>query len=439
MIQIQAIGGYNEIGRNMTAVKIDDTVIILDMGLYLPSYIKYTEDEDIRKIPIKKLVEVGAIPDDSIIDDWKKDVKMIIPTHAHLDHLGALPFISNNYHAEIICTDYTAELIKAICKDERIKLKNQVKSLPTNSRYKKGDVEIEFIHTTHSTPQAVMVAIHSKYGTLLYCNDFKFDSFPVLGKKPNFKRLKELGEEGVKLLICDSTRADDARKTPSESVARQMLKDLLLGIEATGKAIFVTTFSSHIARLKSIIDYAKRINRKPILMGRSLAKYVLAAERAKIVNFSKDVEIVGFSSKIQKRLRKLEKEKEKYLFVVTGHQGEPKAVLSKLARGDLKFNFEKEDCVIFSCSVIPSEINIEARHVLEEELKARKLRIFKDIHVSGHAAREDLRDLINMVKPKNLIPAHCEKQMADAMIELAGECGVENVIRVNDGDRIELK
>ena len=285
-----------------------------------------------------------------------------------------------------------------------------------------------------------MVAIHSKYGTVLYCNDFKFDSFPVLGKKPNFKRLKELGEKGcVKVLISDSTGAENASKTPSESVARQMLKDLLLGINAEDKAILVTTFSSHIARLKSIIDYAKRIDRKVLMLGRSLAKYVHAAENVNLVDFSKDVKIVKYSNKVQNALKLIEKNKHKYLIIATGHQGESKAVLSKIARGDFKFKLEKDDSVIFSCSVIPNKINIEARDVLEKELKKRQVRIFKDIHVSGHASREDLRDLINMVKPNIIIPAHCEPDMKEAMKELAEECDVPKVLLMGDGERFKVE
>jgi ribonuclease J len=440
MIELCSIGGYDEIGRNMTAIKIDEQVVIIDMGLYLPSYIEITEDEDIKKVPIKRLVQVGAIPDDSVIADWRKKVCAIVPTHAHLDHLGALPFISNKYDADILCTPYTRELILTICKDERLKLKNTIKPFSSNSKYKIGEIEIEFIHTTHSTPQAVMVAVHSKYGTVLYCNDFKFDSFPVLGKKPNFKRLKELGESGqVKVLISDSTGAENASKTPSESVARQMLKDLLLGIHAEDKAIIVTTFSSHIARLKSIIDYGKRIDRKILLLGRSLAKYVQAAERVNLVNFSKDVKIVKYSSKVKNVLKLIEKNKDKYLLIVTGHQGETKAVLNRIASGEFKFKLEKDDSVIFSCSVIPNKINIEAREALENDLKRKQVRIFKDIHVSGHASREDLRDLINMVKPSMIIPAHCEPDMKTAMKELAEECGVKNVLLASDGQRFEIK
>ena len=439
MIQICAIGGYNEIGKNMTAVKVGEDVIILDMGLYLPTYIQYTEDEDIKQVPIKKLVEVGAIPDDSVIADWRKNVKAIVPTHAHLDHLGALPYISNKYNAEILFTPYTKELLTTICKDEHLKLKNPVKPISPNSKYKVGEIEVEFIHTTHSTPQAVMVALHTSEGIILYCNDFKFDSFPVLGKKPNFKRLEELGQQGVRLLICDSTRADDAKKTPSESVAREMLKDLLLGIKADDKAIIVTTFSSHIARLKSIIEYGKKINRKVLMLGRSLAKYVQAAERVNLVNFSKEVKIVKYSSKVQNALKLIEKNKHEYLLIVTGHQGETKAVLSKIARGELKFDLGKDDAVIFSCSVIPHQVNIQAREALENELKHLQVRIFKDIHVSGHAAREDLRDLIKMVQPKSLIPAHCEPHMKQEMKGLAHECGVKDVILMADHERITIE
>src|SRR3990167_7198883 len=133
---------------------------------------------------------------------------------------------------------------------------------------------------THSTPHTVMIALHTKEGIVLYANDFKFDLFPTLGKKPNFRRLEELGKQKVLALICDSTYAADARKMPSEAIAREMLKEVMLGIDSKNKHVVVTTFSSHIARLNSIVEFGQRLNRKVVFMGRSMGKYVGAAERA---------------------------------------------------------------------------------------------------------------------------------------------------------------
>jgi len=440
MIEIIAVGGYNEVGKNCTAIKIDNQVILMDLGLHLDSYISYTEDEDLVAIDPDELMKVGAVPNISVLEGWKDKVKLIIPTHAHLDHVGAIPYLGNKFDAPILCTPFTAAVLKTILDDEKLKIKNKIKILNVNSSYKlSDDVTIEFINMTHSTPQTVMVALHTKYGIILYANDFKFDNFPVLGKKPNFERLKEIKGKTL-VLICDSTYAGEHKKTPSESVAKQMLKDVLLGTNSKGKAILITTFSSHLARLKSIIKYGKILDRKIVFLGRSLAKYVKAGEEAGLINFSKDVEIVKYGSKIKKKLKEIDKKRKKYLLVVTGHQGEKKATLSKIVREVFPFKLNPEDHVIFSCTVIPSEINIEHRRILEEQLKKYHVRTFRDIHVSGHAAREDLRDLINLVKPKHIIPAHGNLKMRSALADLAYEMGYDKefVHIVSDSKKISI-
>jgi ribonuclease J len=445
MIEICAVGGYDEIGKNMTAIKVGDEVIVIDMGLHLDSYIKYTEEEgeDTIEISADELAKVGAIPNDDVIKDWRSKVKAIVPTHAHLDHVGALTFMSNKYNAPILCTPFTAEVIKSISRDEKIKLKNEIKVLNVNSIYYISDkIKIEFINMTHSTPQTVMVAVHTPEGIVMYANDFKFDNHPTLGKKPNYKKLEELGKKGVKVLICDCTRAMRPIKTPSELVAKEMLRDVMLGVDSRNKAVIVTTFASHLARLKSIIEFGKKMNRKIVFLGRSLAKYTAAGENVGLVNFSKDVEIVKFGKQIKKRLKEIEKEKaDKYLLVVTGHQGEPKSTLAKIVNGEIPFTFNSEDHVIFSCTVIPSEINIHNRAMLEKKLREHGVRIFRDIHASGHASREDLRDLINLILPKHIIPAHGEKEMKEALVDLAVEKGYikgKTVHIVHDGDKVSF-
>lgn len=443
MIEIYAIGGYNEVGKNCTAIKVDNEVVIIDLGIHLESYIKLTEDDNIIKINPEKLMAVGAIPNVSVLNKIKNDVKAIVISHAHLDHLGAVPYLANRFDAPIIGTPFTIEVIKSILDEDKIVLDNDIKILNSNSTLNiSKNLKIEFIHITHSTPQTALVAIHTKYGIILYANDFKLDLYPVLGKKPNFKRLKEIGKEGVLALIVESTYANDAKKMPSESVAKQMLRDVLLSTDNKKNIIIVTTFSSHIARLKSIIEYGMKLNRKIIFMGRSLAKYVSAAEKAGIVNFSKDVEILKYGRQIERKLKKIGHEREKYILVVTGHQGEHKSVLSRISRGQFKFKFNYEDNVIFSCRTIPTPTNIANRETLENELKKFGVRIFKDIHQSGHAAREDLRDFINIIRPENIIPAHGDKEMKNSLAELAIEMGYKrnkNIFLVNNGNKISLE
>ncbi len=442
MVEICTVGGYNEVGKNSTAIKVGNEAFVLDLGIHLENYIKFTQDEDIVSLSPQELMDNGAVPDISAISDWKNNVKMLLPTHAHLDHIGALPYLTNNFKAPIMCTPFTSEVIKGIITEDKIKLNSKIKSMSANSVFKASDnVKIEFIHTTHSTPHTVMIALHTKEGIILYANDFKFDLFPTLGKKTNFKRLEELGNENVLALICDSTYASDARKMPSESVAKEMLKEVMLGLNSKNKHVVVTTFSSHIARLNSIVEFGQKMNRKIVFMGRSMAKYVRAAEATGIAKFSDRVEIFKFSGQIKRMLKKIAKDRGKYLMVVTGHQGEPKSTLSKMMNGELKFNFMPEDHIIFSCKTIPTPTNIENRKRLESDLRSYNVRIFKDIHQSGHAAREDLRDLINLVRPKHVIPAHGEPQMLSALADLAGEMGYnkgENVHLMKNGEMIRL-
>jgi len=443
-IEIHTIGGYNEVGKNCTAIKVDDEIVILDLGLQLENYIKYTEEEreELRFISGARLIEVGAAPDVSIIKKLKGEVKAIIPSHAHLDHIGAIPFLGHKFKkAEILCSPYTGAVLKAILKDEKVNLRNKIKILNVNSVYNiSKNIKVEFINMTHSTPQSVMIAIHTKEGTILYANDFKLDNNPTLGKKPNFERMKQL--KNVRALICNSIYAKDAMKTPSELVAKDMLRDVLLGVKSKNKALIVTTFSSHLARLKSIIECGKQLRRKIVFLGRSLAKYVGAGEEIGLVNFSKDVEIVKYRHEIKRKLRQIEKEgRDKYLIVMTGHQGEPKAVLSRIVNGSIPFSLHPDDIIVFSCKTIPVKINIENRKYLEKNLHKLGIRIFTDVHVSGHCSKEDDRDLIEMVKPEHIIPAHVDDSKKIGLIELANEMGYKRgktSHMMHNGDMLKL-
>jgi len=442
-IEICTVNGFTKTGGNSVAVKVDDEVVILDMGLNMENYIRYTEDrEDTHHTTYAQLLKAEAVPDYSLIKDWEKMVKAIVPSHAHLDHIGAIPFASKFYpDAAVICSPYTAEVLKSILQDDKINIPNKIIVLNLNSSYKISDkITIEFVYITHSIPHAALIVVHTPYGKILYGNDYKIDRQPTLGQKPNLERLKQLGEEGdVVLAIIECLYAHEHRKMPSESVAKQMLKDVMLGVNSDGKAMIVTTFSSHIARLKSIVEMGKKMNRKIVFIGRSLSKYVKAAQNINLINFEQEVKLVSFKDKMEKELKKILKEgKEKYLIVCTGHQGEPRAILSRLARKELPFHFDPGDIIVFSCSVIPVELNVDAREKLEAALRKYNVRIFKDVHVSGHAAREDHRDLIEMVKPKMIIPGHAGAERGKLLLELAEQLGYKNNKLMKNGERIIL-
>ena len=440
-MKIYTIGGYSEVGKNMTALEVGNEIIILDCGLYLPKLLDY-EEGDPRDLTTKELIKIGVIPNDNILDSKRDNVKAIVLGHCHLDHIGAVPYLAKHYKCDIIGTRYTIEVLKTLLEDKKVDVKNRLRILNCNSSFKVSDnITIEFINMTHSTVQVVLIAIHTKEGIVLYANDFKFDNHPVLGKKPDYQRLEELGKQGVKALILDSLNSREEMKTPSEKVARELLKDVLFGVNNKGKGVIVTTFSSHIARLKSIVEFGKRMNRKVLFLGRSLHKYSTIASKIDIINFGKDVEIIGFREQVKKKLKKINDKKGDYLIVCTGNQGEPDAVLSRMAKGELNFTFTPEDNVIFSCRVIPTPETMRNREILEKRLKHMGVRIFTNIHSSGHASREDHRDMINMVRPQHLIPAHGNIEMVTGMIDLSTELGYKlgkTVHAMSDNSELDI-
>ncbi len=442
-MDICTIGGFSKTEGNSVALKVGEEVIILDMGLSMEDYIRFTEDrEDVHATTTyQQLLKAKAVPDYNFIEQWKKKVIAIVPSHGHLDHVGAIPFAGSLFpQAKVISTPYSIEVLKSILNDEQASIPNQLVTVPLNSSYRVSEnITVEFVNVTHSIPHTAIVVVHTPEGKVMYANDYKFDRQPVLGQKPNFARLEELGKEGIDLLFINCLYAHSRTKCPSESVARQMLKDTMQGVNTESRAMIVTTFSSHIARLKSIIELGQKLERRIVFLGRSLEKYTKAAEALDLVNFSKQAMMFSHRDKIAKMLRRIQKEgKEKYLIVCTGHQGEPKAILSRIVRKELDFTFEPGDSVIFSCQVIPVQTNIDNREKLEKALQSQKVRIFRDVHVSGHGALEDHRDLLELVRPKHIIPIHAENSKAKMLAELAAQLGFKNTHVMQDGGKLSL-
>ena len=425
-IEILGVGGYNEVGKNMTVVKVGDEGVILDCGFYLPSLVDFEEGGgDRRNLTPKGLQKIGAIPDDTIINSMNCKIKAIVPSHCHLDHVGAIPYLENKYKAPIIGTPYTIEVLKTLANDEKIRLRNKLLPTKTGQIIEiSKNIQIELINMTHSTLDAATIAVHTPKGVILYTNDFKLDNHPVIGKKPDYARLRKLGDQGkVLAIVMDSLYSKRKMKTPSEKVAREMLKDVMLGIDNQGHALFVTSFASHIARIKSTIEFGKKLNRKIVFMGRSLSKYTKAAENLNLVNFSQDAEILTYSRQVEKKLHIIEKQRDKHLIIATGNQAEPNAILTRIGDRKLPFKFIHDDNLIFSCKTIPVEPNITNRERLENQLSRRGVRLFKDIHVSGHCSIEDIRDMIGMTKPELIIPGHGGKETTKGTEELANLLG----------------
>jgi len=424
-IGIIAVGGYNEMGRNMTAVHVGDDIIIFDMGLRLDQ-VQIHEDVEIERMHSLDLIKIGAIPDDTVMKGVDGTVRAIVCTHGHLDHIGAISKLAHRYRAPIIATPYTIGLIKQLIKSER-KFPAENELLEMNAGETKEiskNLSIEFIRVQHSTLDCIFIAVHTPRGILLYANDFKMDRTPTLGDPPDIQRLKQIGKEGVFLMIAESTNAAIVGKTPSERIAKDMLNDVLIGTEETESGVIVTTFSSHIARIASTLQIAEKMDRIPVLMGRSMDKYVKLAAKMGYIQLPENLKIYGVRKNIDKAFARIASEgKEKYLPIVTGHQGEPGAVLERISMDNTGYRIENGDKVIFSANVIPTPSTRANRHALETKLKMRGARIYDGVHVSGHASKEDHWELLRMINPEHVIPAHGNIVMHSSYIEMAENTG----------------
>lgn len=426
-MKIHTIGGYSEVGKNMTALDLGEDVIIFDSGLFLPAIVGVAERE---KIPTEKgMRNLGALPDDLYLErkGLRDKVRALLISHAHLDHVGALQYNAYRYRAEIIGTPFTIEVLKILAADSEMRLRNRIVEIEPNGSYiirgKRRNYKVEFINMTHSTIQSTVIAVHTPEGIVLYANDYKLDNSPVLGDKPNYKRLKELSRIGIKVLIVDCLYAPDDRKTPSEKIARGLLEDVFFGTDNRNSGMIVTTFSSHIARLKSITEFGKKLGREVIFLGRSLNKYITAANNVGKVPFMRDIRLFTYRKQLDKILKMVNRNKRKYLVVCTGHQGEPGSILDRISRGQLPLKLSQEDHVLFSSKTIPTPINELNREQLEKKLKKYKVRIFDNLHTSGHGGREDLRDLIRLTNPEHIIPSHGDLKKTSAGAALAEEMG----------------
>lgn len=444
-MRIHAIGGYNEVGKNMTALEIGEDVILFDSGLFLPAIVGVEEKE---KIPTENgMRSLGALPDDTYLDKigLRNKVRALLISHAHLDHVGAIQYNSHRYNAPVLGTPYTMEVLKVLLKDNGHKLKNKIISVNLNSSYtvkgKSGSYKVEFINMTHSTIQSSIIAVHTPEGVVLYGNDYKLDNSPIFGDKPNYHRLKELAKKGIKVLVVDCLYAPDNRKTPSEKIAKGLLEDVFFTTDNRNSGMIITTFSSHIARLKTITEFGERIGRKVVFMGRSLGKYMQAAQNIRAASFARNVRILSYRRQIEKMTKEINRNKNKYLVVCTGHQGEPGSILDRIARKEISLDLAKEDQVIFSSKTIPTPINEVQREQLEKRLSKFQVRIFDNIHVSGHGGREDLRDLIKLTTPEHVIPSHGDLDKTTAGAKLAQEMGYKlnkTVHLMSNGSYVQL-
>ncbi|AWB27415.1 ribonuclease J [Halococcoides cellulosivorans] len=426
-IEIATIGGYEEVGRQMTAVRAGNDVVVFDMGLNL-SKVLIHDNVETERMHSLDLIDMGAIPDDRVMSDLEGDVQAIVPTHGHLDHIGAISKLAHRYDAPIVASPFTLELVKQeIDSEEKFGVENDLRAMEAGETMSISEgVELEFVNVTHSVIDAINPVLHTPEGAVVYGLDKRIDHDPVIGDPIDMDRFRQIGDEGVLCYIEDCTNAGKKGRTPSESVARRHLKDALTSMEDYDGGIVATTFSSHIARVKSLVEFADDIGRQPVLLGRSMEKYSGTAERLDFVDFPDDLGMYGHRKSVDRTFEQIMSEgKEDYLPIVTGHQGEPRAMLTRMARGETPYELENGDKVVFSARVIPEPTNEGQRYQAERLLGMQGARIYDDIHVSGHLRREGHYEMLEALRPDNLIPAHQSMEGFAPYVDTAEAFGFE--------------
>ena len=442
-IEIATVGGYEEIGRQMTVVRAGDNVVIFDMGLHLSEVLLHdnVETESMHSLD---LIDLGAIPDDRIMSDINGEVQAIVPTHGHLDHIGAITKLGHRYDAPVVGTEFTIELVKEeIQQESKFDFDNDLVKMGAGETMGiSEEVNLEFVNVTHSTPQTINPVLHTPEGAVIYGPDKRIDPNPVIGEPFDMERFEELGQEGVLAYFEDCTNAGSMGRTSSETLAREELKDILYRLEDFEGGIVATTFASHVARIKSLVEFARDIDREPVLLGRSMKKYNSIADRTNLVGFTDGVEMQGHRGGVNEAFERIMEEgKHNYLPIVTGHQGEPRAMLTRMARDATEYSFDEGDKAIFSARTIPAPINKGQKHQVTSLLRKQGVRVYDDVHVSGHLRQEGLYEMLNTLEPEHLIPAHNDMAGINPYVEMAEEHGYEvgeNLHVGRNGDRFTL-
>ncbi|MBZ4683536.1 MAG: ribonuclease [Fusobacteriaceae bacterium] len=421
-VYVMPLGGLEEVGKNSTIIQYRDEIIIIDAGSSFP-------DENLYGIDL-------VIPEYSYLEKNKDKVKGLILTHGHEDHIGAIPYLYQKIDSTVPIYGGKLSIALAMSKFDNfggISHKPKTYEVSNRSVKKIGKYfEVEFIRVTHSIADAYSICINTPAGRIVHTGDFKIDLTPVDNVGVDFHRLAALGEEGVDLLLADSTNAEIPGFTPSERSVGDALRNEFRN--AKGR-IIVAAFASHIHRLQQIVDVANETNRKIAIDGRSMVKVFEIATKLGYLEVPKGIMV---------SLKNVESRKDNEVVILcTGTQGEPLAALSRIAKNMHRhITIREEDTVIISATPIPGNekaVYSNINNLLKKEAEV----VFKKvagIHVSGHGSQDELKLMLNLIKPKNFMPIHGEYKMLKAHKQLAIECGIpaENIIITENGRKIEL-
>ncbi|HKZ78713.1 MAG TPA: ribonuclease J [Pyrinomonadaceae bacterium] len=419
VLEIIPLGGIGEFGMNCMAVRFDDEMLILDVGMGFPEESAYGVDV--------------CIPDFDFLEEYRDFITAIVLTHGHEDHLGALPYFLKRFNVPVYCSHFTAGLAESKLEEHELLGDVLLHRVEPRDVVDIGVFSVEFIRVSHSLVDCFSLAIRTPVGTIIHTGDYKVDETPVIGEPIDLRSFRRYGQEGVLALLSDSTNATVPGRTPSERAVIPAFEEIFS--EAKGR-IIVTAFSSSIHRLQIVLDVAQQFGRKVCVLGRSMQKNVEVAERLGYLDIPEGLLLSLNQIK--------QMDDDEIVFLVTGSQGESRAALSQMAVQSYKgLTIEEGDTVVLSARIIPGNERLISRmigflykrgaNIIEEK---RRL-----VHVSGHASQEDIRIMTEATKPKFVVPIHGEYRMLFRHKEfIKNHLGYpeENIILVENGDVLEL-
>ena len=402
-LRIIPLGGLGEIGKNMTAIEYGDDVVVIDCGLAFP-------DEDMPGVDL-------VIPDVSYLVKNQARVRGILLTHGHEDHIGAIPYVLQQLRVPVYGTRLTVGIVKNKLEEFSLPYQPDLRAVEAGDTVTCGAIKAEFIHVNHSIADACCIALHTPAGVVLHTGDFKLDVSPIDGKMIDLARIGQLGAEGVLLLLCESTNAERPGFTPSERTVGLSLDRLFM--EHRDKRLIIATFSSNVHRVQQIINASAKYGRKVAVVGRSMVNVIGAAVDLGYMTVPDGVLIDLADVKRYKP--------EQLTIVTTGSQGEPMSALYRMAFSEHnQIKLTPSDLVILSASAIPGNEKLNGKII--NALVRAGINVVNDavadVHVSGHACREELKLMIGLVKPKYFMPVHGEERHLYANKGLAEFMGI---------------
>ncbi|MCR4430569.1 MAG: ribonuclease J [Tepidanaerobacteraceae bacterium] len=417
-LQIIPLGGIGEIGKNMTVVQYDKEIIVIDAGLMFP-------EEEMLGIDV-------VIPDITYLIENKENIKGIVITHGHEDHIGALPYVLQQVNVPIYGTRLTLGLVDGKLKETKFKKTVAMNIVKPPATVQIGSLTVDFIRVNHSIPDAVGLAIHTPVGVVCHTGDFKLDQTPVDGRIADLHKFAELGSKGVLLLMSDSTNAEREGYTMSEKVVGNTIEEIFQ--KANGR-IIVATFASNIHRIQQIFDSAYKFERKVAVVGRSMVN---------VVNIALDLGYLSIPKGLMVELDEIARlPKERVVIITTGSQGEPMSALTRMAMSEhRKVEIVPGDTILISATPIPGNEKFVAR-TIDHLFKQGANVIYEAIsgvHVSGHASQEELKLMLNLIRPKFFIPVHGEYRHLIHHAQLAKQVGIpeENIFIAENGRILEF-